>query len=1426
MSKTTKFLLIAGSVLLVVAIGVVLALVALGGNIGTSGQQTGDTATYTIEVKSASGILLKDVGLFIYEDKTMSELVTFVKTNESGAASFTDVVRNTYVAVLDKVPTGYEAEDYYPLTGELTEIVLQTGMMDESDIENLTYKLGDAVMDFSVTGPDGTEYTLSDLFKGKKAVVLNFFYNNCQPCMLEFPFLQEAYAEYSDSIAVLAMNPVDGSNESVAALQKELGVTFPMVKCGEEWAKIMQLTAYPTTVIIDRFGNICLMHTGSVPDAKTFKDAFAYFAAEEYEQKLIASIEDLKTEEPEGTKENPTEVSGQESFEVTVEAGQELYYDLFKVVKKYLQIQSEYAYVIYNGETYKPKNGVVSLMVSAPDTFSPAKIIIGNTSKEKQTFTVYLDSLRGSFENPYTLTIGDVDVSVAAGNEQGVYYTYTPTEDGTLTLTCLSATSGVKYSYYLFNTVSSAMRNLDADSVTDENGVVSVSVTAKKGQLVQLCFSTLPDSNYGYPAANFKFKATFVAGEVNDQDAVVLTEYMVTVLDDENLPVRNVGLTVTAKDATPEQAAQPTGYSTNQEGVALLSLLPGTYEGVMIVPDGYTAEVTTFVLKEDAPNVTLKLTKIKKADYTVKVTAPDGTAVENVFVRIGIGAWLRTNAEGTVTENLDISNYDVTIMVPEEFSGDTAYVFPEGKTELVITLGHPAGSQQNPHVVAEYPFTTEKLSGGDERYYSFAPAEGVVGIAIRNADAYIRYNENTYGADAKGVVTYLFDTEATEPVVLVVGNGGTSRESYTVEAVHIPGSELNPYVVEAYPYTTPTVGAGESVYLQFNKVEKVTGFTVADADVAVFYGEEENLPTEGALTYSFIEANSVLMVKNTGTQAKTFTFEAVMPPVGSEENPYVLTSLGNFAQLKLEAGDEDGYYYSYTVTESGTLTLRLIQAVSTPHEIELYTNNRYACMSVDGSNRRVPIDMEAGQTVIIHAYAIADTATGEIPAVNMRMSTSFVAGEVAPLPTDPEGSEPTGPEGTEPEGTEPEESEPSQPDGEFAYTVTVTDIFGAGQKGIGVMFMKDGAPVKKVDTNKDGVAVMYTDTKEDYTVELVFTGNEYYYDKEAAVLTGDNRTLTIKLTANVNTEDFTPLYILNDNPAYNLYVGGTRVQLSSGKPNFSVEYESNCFFTFAPQVAGTYQITVAPNVALSFWGTDFVTNKTTENVVDNVITFSISVGSVKHTTYVIGLRATSATVDAVVNIARIGDPEFSIADQPWTEWQTGLTHTDAWKSEVGLKAAAGNAYFTLSKAHTYIDITAADGTYNLWYDAENGYYRLGQNGPIVLVDLNATGRFVSLYERLYGNGQYGGTSVTGYFFDDTGKFIKKENYSDYLSQCFACVNLDANSEQGYHPLTKDLMYVLQNGFNQWWDPTSPNYMEGFATANTDYAWMFACCYVS
>jgi hypothetical protein len=56
----------------------------------------------------------------------------------------------------------------------------------------------------------------------------------------------------------------------------------------------MQLRAYPTTVVIDRYGMICLVHVGAVTEEETFAQLFAYVTSDSYVQKVYSSIEDMK----------------------------------------------------------------------------------------------------------------------------------------------------------------------------------------------------------------------------------------------------------------------------------------------------------------------------------------------------------------------------------------------------------------------------------------------------------------------------------------------------------------------------------------------------------------------------------------------------------------------------------------------------------------------------------------------------------------------------------------------------------------------------------------------------------------------------------------------------------------------------------------------------------------------------------------------------------------------------------------------------------------------------------------------------------------------------------------------------------------------------------------------------------------------------
>ena len=167
-------------------------------------------------------------------------------------------------------------------------------LLSEEELEGKTFERGDQFVDMTVTTPDGTTYKISEILKEKKAVVINFWFINCGPCEMEFPYMQEAYETYQDDIEILAVNPCDGTDETVAQYQKQHELTFPMAVVGEEWAQYMQLQAYPTTVVIDRYGIISYVHVGMITEVEEFNKLFEFFTAEDYEQTVIRNISDIE----------------------------------------------------------------------------------------------------------------------------------------------------------------------------------------------------------------------------------------------------------------------------------------------------------------------------------------------------------------------------------------------------------------------------------------------------------------------------------------------------------------------------------------------------------------------------------------------------------------------------------------------------------------------------------------------------------------------------------------------------------------------------------------------------------------------------------------------------------------------------------------------------------------------------------------------------------------------------------------------------------------------------------------------------------------------------------------------------------------------------------------------------------------------------
>ena len=120
--------------------------------------------------------------------------------------------------------------------------------------------------DFRVFDGSGKEVRLSD-FKGE-IVVLNFWASWCPPCKEEMPYFQKAYEKYGDRVKFMMLDLVDGSRETKATGQKFIAdnkYTFPVYFDTNSDAAIKYgISSIPTTVFIDKDGNVVTGYVGSV----------------------------------------------------------------------------------------------------------------------------------------------------------------------------------------------------------------------------------------------------------------------------------------------------------------------------------------------------------------------------------------------------------------------------------------------------------------------------------------------------------------------------------------------------------------------------------------------------------------------------------------------------------------------------------------------------------------------------------------------------------------------------------------------------------------------------------------------------------------------------------------------------------------------------------------------------------------------------------------------------------------------------------------------------------------------------------------------------------------------------------------------------------------------------------------------------------
>lgn len=232
---------------------------------------------------------------------------------------------------------------------------------------------------------------------------------------------------------------------------------------------------------------------------------------------------------PAGVAVNPyTEVLSEYPADMTtvkIPAGSTMYYNLFNTNGATLVLKDSDAYVIYNGNTVNPVDGVITLELDGAAKGAPATLVIGSKAKTDKAFPMSLTAPVGAPCNPEEVELLDLlSATLAAGSKNGYSFAWEVPEDGCVTFRYLSVPEGVNADIVLL--AGDASASLSANGVKgellDENGqpvkdeagntisITTVSLDVKRGQVLAVQAIALTDKQgTQFPAAQVELTGSF-----------------------------------------------------------------------------------------------------------------------------------------------------------------------------------------------------------------------------------------------------------------------------------------------------------------------------------------------------------------------------------------------------------------------------------------------------------------------------------------------------------------------------------------------------------------------------------------------------------------------------------------------------------------------------------------------------------------------------------------------------------------------------------------------------------------------------------------------------------------------------------------------------------------------------------------------------
>lgn len=248
--------------------------------------EPGEPVPYSFTVKTQGGLALSGIELILTDSK--GNQVATSTTDKSGKCSVT-LPAATYTVSLKGLKAGYSLPEEPVRTtakGGQVKVPVETAVITKKEPNShRTYKEGEIMYDYTFT-VDGKEVKLSELLETKKLVVINFWATWCGPCVSEFPAIEKAYADYKDSVAIIALS-ISDDLKACNQFKKRGNYSFTMMpESGIGIYSRFQKGGIPLSIYIDRYGMYVGYDLGSDTSVDSWKAKFKRYTADNYVQRI------------------------------------------------------------------------------------------------------------------------------------------------------------------------------------------------------------------------------------------------------------------------------------------------------------------------------------------------------------------------------------------------------------------------------------------------------------------------------------------------------------------------------------------------------------------------------------------------------------------------------------------------------------------------------------------------------------------------------------------------------------------------------------------------------------------------------------------------------------------------------------------------------------------------------------------------------------------------------------------------------------------------------------------------------------------------------------------------------------------------------------------------------------------------------------